>query len=126
MPSNIAKTKFEPGDNLTCRASAAVTGKRFVKISENSTDGDNLHVAHATAAGGAFGVSAYDADSTTTVPVIRGNKIVTVKAGANLSAGQDVEVGTAGVAVLLDEGVKVGTCVRDAALNADALIALDL
>src|SRR5688500_10231713 len=88
---------YEPGADITCRATAAVTGKRFVNISGNRVaagEGGNISVAHATAAGRAFGVSKYDAAVGKNVGVMRGNSRVTyVRAGAAIAPGKEVEVG---------------------------------
>lgn len=119
---------YEPGVDLTCHATAAVTGKRFVAITGNrvaADNGGNISVAHATAAGRAFGVSKYDAPSGGKVGVMRGNSRVTfVTAGAALTANQEVEVGAAGVAVPKSAGVAVGFAVTAAANGADAEISL--
>lgn len=116
---------YEPGVDLTCTTSAAVTGKRFVAITGNRSTSGNITVAHATAAAKAFGVSKYDAASGALVGVQRGNSRVTfVTAGAALTAGQDVEVGANGTAVVKSAGVAVGFAVTAAANGADAEISL--
>ncbi len=115
---------YEPGKDLTCHASAAITGKRFVAISGSRTGG-NITVAHATAAGRAFGVSKYDAASGTKVGVHRGNSRVTfVTAQANIAAGAEVEVGTNGQAVTKSAGIAVGFAVTAATTGNDAEISL--
>jgi hypothetical protein len=59
----------------------AITGNR-------QTDG-SISVAHATAAGRAFGVSKYDAASGGKVGVMRGNsRVVFVNAGGAIAAGR--------------------------------------
>jgi hypothetical protein len=117
---------YEPGADITGHASAAVTGKRFLKISGNreATD-NNLQVAHADAAGRVCGVSKYDAAIGKKVGIVRGNSRVTnVTAGANLTAFQEVEVGANGTAVPLAAGKAVGYAVTAAANGADAEISL--
>ncbi|MBU8834621.1 DUF2190 domain-containing protein, partial [Mycolicibacterium goodii] len=76
---------YEPGRDITARATAAVTGKRFLKISGNR-NGGNIAVAHADAGGRVCGVSKYDAASGEIVGVARGNSRVThVTAGGALA-----------------------------------------
>jgi hypothetical protein len=117
---------YEPGVDLSCKASAAVTGKRFLMISGNrdATD-NNIVVAHATAAGRVFGVSKYDAAINKFVGVHRGNSRVTfVTCAANLAAFQEVEVGANGQAVVKAAGIAVGFAVTAAVSGADAEISL--
>ncbi|MEU4367543.1 DUF2190 family protein [Micromonospora chersina] len=117
---------YEPGRRITCHATAAVTGCRFVGISGNRQADGSISVAHATAAGKAFGVSAYDAALGEKVGVLRGSGfIVPVLAAANLTAGQRVEVGANGQAVVLAAGISAGTVVTGATSGNLAQIALD-
>jgi hypothetical protein len=119
---NVCQPLYNEGRNITGRASAAVTGKRFVRISGNSTDGVPA-VAHATAAERVWGVSGYDAAEDAILPVIR-KGVVPVTAEGALSADDEVEVGTAGKATVLDTGVAVGVVLFDAADGDDVMIAL--
>lgn len=115
---------YEPGRDITGRASAAITGKRFLKISGNRSSG-NIAVAHADAAGRVCGVSKYDAASGDIVGVARGNSRVTlVTAGGNIAAFAEVEVGSNGQAVTKASGVAVGYAVTAATSGADAEISL--
>lgn len=115
---------YEPGRNITGRASAAVTGKRFLAITGNRSNG-NIAVAHATAAGRVCGVSKYDAASGEIVGVVRGNSRVThVTADGAIAAFAEVEVGTAGKAKALASGKAVGYALTAAADGADAEISL--
>ncbi|MFC9555570.1 capsid cement protein [Rhodococcus sp. NPDC056960] len=115
---------YEPGRDLTGRASAAVTGKRFLKISGNRSSG-NIAVAHADAAGRVCGVSKYDAASGDIVGVARGNSRVTfVTASANIAAFAEVEVAANGQAVTKSSGVAVGYAVTAATSGGDAEISL--
>jgi hypothetical protein len=115
---------YEPGKHITGHTSAAVTGKRFLKISGNRTDG-NIAVAHADAAGRICGVSAFDAAINKKVTVQRGNSRVTfVTAGGNIAAFAQVEVGANGTAVTLAAGVAVGYAITAAVNGADAEISL--
>lgn len=133
MPANEALRFKKPGEDLTGKATAAVTGKRFLGISANrtgggagglSTDLANVYsVAHATAAGVVIGVSAHDAASGSLVGVLSGG-IVPVTAGATITAGQRIEVGTNGQAIPLAAGIAVGVAMTGAASGADAEIKL--
>lgn len=115
---------YEPGKDLTGHCSAAVTGKRFLKISGSRSDG-NIAVAHADAAGRVCGVSAYDAAINKKVTVKRGNsRVVFVTAGGNIAAFAEVEVGANGTAVTLAAGKAVGYAITAAANAADAEISL--
>lgn len=115
---------YEPGQDITGHASAAVTGKRFLKISGNRSDG-NIAVAHADAAGRVCGVSAFDAAINKKVSVIRGNSRVTfVTAGGNIAAFAEVEVGANGTAVTLAAGKAVGYAITAATNGNDAEISL--
>lgn len=117
---------YEPGRRVTCHATAAVIGKRFVMVSGNRQADGSISVAHATAATKAFGVTAYDAALGEKVGVLRGSGfIVPVTAAANLTANQRVEVGANGQAAVLAAGIAVGTVVTGATTGNDAQIALD-
>lgn len=119
---------YEPGQALTGHCTAAVTGKRFLKISGNryTTDAsNNISVAHADAGGRTFGVSEQDAASGKKVGVMRGNGRVTfVTASGAIAAFAEVEVGANGTAVTKSSGVAVGYAVTAAANGADAEISL--
>lgn len=119
---NPCQPLYQEGRNITGRASAAVTGKRFVAISGNGTDGIPP-VAHAAAGGRTFGVAGYDAATGEVLPVIR-KGVVPVKAAAAISAFAEVEVGSTGQAIPKASGVAVGYALFDAASGADAQIHL--
>lgn len=135
-PANLATPYYDDGGELTCYCSVAVIGKRFVKISgprqagnprQGVTDavvGGNITVAPCAAGDDVFGVAAHDADVGTLVTVYRGKKIVPVQAGAALTAGDVVEAGAAGVAVVGDEATAAGVSIDTAVSGADAQIAL--
>lgn len=142
MPTNEAIAYFDPGDDLTGYASAAVTGRRFVKVTGNkgvgsqalATDasGGNIPVAHATGAAGEkpLGVSSYDQPSTgvtAKLPVIRGHKVVPVEAGAAVAAGAQVQSDGTGRAITLAAGVSCGIILNSpSAAGQIAIVALDL
>jgi hypothetical protein len=116
---------YEPGRDITGRTTAAVVGKRFLKISGNRSGG-NIAVAHADAGGRICGVSKYDqATVGDIVGVARGNSRVTfVNAGGNIAAFAEVEVGTNGQAITKASGVAVGYAVTAATSGNDAEISL--
>lgn len=113
---------YEPGQRVTCRATSAITGKRFVDISGDREDG-LIAIAPATAAEKAFGVASHDAADGENVTVIGPGAIVPVTAtAATIDAGDQVEVDTDGKCVTRTEGIVVGVCVADCAANADAMV----
>ncbi|MFC0314492.1 capsid cement protein [Gordonia phosphorivorans] len=115
---------YEPGQDVSGRCSVAVTGKRFVKISGNRASG-NVAIAPADAAAKAFGVAGRDAAVGEVVRVLRGNsRVVEVRAGGDIAAFADVEIGAAGVAVTKTSGVAVGYAVTAATNGGDAEISL--
>lgn len=115
---------YEPGRDISGRASAAVTGKRFLKISGNRSGG-NIAVAHADTASRVCGVSKYDAASGEIVGVARGNSRVThVTAEGAIAAFAEVQVGTAGKALTKGAGVAVGYVLTAVADGGDAEVSL--
>lgn len=116
---------YEPATRLTCHAKAAVTGKTFVVVSDDrhATTG-LIQVSPASAAGQIFGVAGWDAAIDEEVTVLRGPLIVPVTAGEAISANDEIEVGTAGVAMTLADGIAVGRAVADADMNGDCQVAL--
>jgi predicted RecA/RadA family phage recombinase len=115
---------YEPGQRITGRAKAAIVGKRLVDISGNREDG-LIGIAHATAAGKAFGVASHSAADGENVTVIGSGAVVPVTAtAAAIDAGDEVEVGADGKVLALASGVAVGVCVNGALANADAEIKL--
>jgi hypothetical protein len=128
---------FEPGAAITAKAEAAVVGKRFVDISDdiegsgssppNSLDdsptGGSIVCSPATAAGHALGVASYDAGAGADFYVLcQPGVVLPVTADGALTAGQQVEVGTAGKALAQDAGRPVGRVLADAADGTDAMI----
>ena len=115
---------YDPGTDITGKASAAVTGKRFLKISGNRSDG-NISVAHADAGGRVCGVSKYDAASGALVGVMRGSsRVVHVTAGGAIAAFAEVEAGANGVAITKASGIAVGYAITAATSGGDAEISL--
>lgn len=110
MPTNEAIHYYEPGTRITGKASAGITGKRFLKISGNrtsgplvqstqsndTTEGGVYQVAQATAnTDFVIGVAGWDAASGELVPIIS-EGVVTVTSGAAITAGLPVMTDAAG------------------------------
>ena len=117
---------YQPGEHITAAVATAVTGKTFVDISGqtlNPATGALISVAPATAAGKVLGVAAFDAAVGAQVLAI-GEGVVPVTAGAAITAGAEVEVGTGGKAITLASGKAVGRALTTAANNADVYVRL--
>lgn len=114
---------YAPGANITAEATAAITARRFVRISGNRAAAGNLSVAHASAGGRAFGVAKNDAAIGDLLGVAR-DGVCLVTTGGAIAAGADVGVGADGKAVAWTTGVVVGHAINGAASGADAEIAL--
>lgn len=122
--ANEAVGIYDPGQNVSGRASANVTGKRFVKISGNRSGG-NVAIATADAGGRVFGVAKQDAASGEVVGVSRGNsRVIQVTADGAIAAFGEVEVGAAGKAKAKAAGVAVGYVLTAATDGADAEVSL--
>lgn len=142
MPTNEAIAYSDPGNDLSCYATAAVIGRRFVRVSGNkgvssqalATDGfgGNIPVALATGAAGEkpLGVATYDQPSTGTtakVPVMRGHKVVPVESGAAATAGTQAQSDGTGRAITLAAGVACGIFLNSpTAAGQIAIVALNL
>lgn len=149
MPANECIPFKEPGSAITCKASGAVTGKLFVKISGNRTGGGagglssdlaNVYQVAAVAAAGedsVLGVAKQDAADGSLVGVFtRPGIIVPVTAGATITAGDLVMADAAGKAIPFVQDVTpaagaaaatkrpLGLALTGASSNADAEIKL--
>lgn len=138
MPTNVCYELFtEIDEDITAHATGAVVGKTFAAISgplpnplditstalPTTYDPGNIQVATCGAGLKAVGVFAYDQVSGGTVPLKRG-KVVPVTAGANITAGQEVQSDAAGKAIPLASGKALGIAWDSALSGADALISL--
>jgi hypothetical protein len=114
MPDNVCTQIHETGD-VSVRATANVTGGRFVAPSATrtgggtlglSTDTANIYgVAHAGAGAKAVGVAKYDIASGDEGGIHgRPGKIVPVTSGAAVTAGQEVQSDANGKAITLAAG----------------------
>lgn len=136
-PVNESIAYYDPGDDLSCHAEAAITGRRFVVVSDPkqagseglaaNTLGGNIVVSPAGADGRALGVATYDAAAGAKVPVMRGHKVVTVDAGAAIVAGAAVSSDATGRAVTAGAGPVLGICLNSpTAAGQAAIVALNL
>jgi Uncharacterized conserved protein (DUF2190) len=127
----------EPGSAVTGKATATITGKRFLAVSGNrtgggagglSTDLANVYqVAHAGAGVRAIGVSKWDAANGSLVGIhTQPGIIVPVTAGATITAGQEVQSDANGQAIPLAAGKSLGVAMTGAAAAADAEIKLNV
>lgn len=132
---------FEPGQNVTGKATAAVTGKRFVQITDtraggpgisDSADQSNLYsvgLPDASGAAGAgkwcIGVAGYDAPEDADVKIIRGG-IVPVESGEAGDAGDPITTDATGKAVQADTvgDVILGYLAADCGATGDAEVIL--
>ena len=124
----------ETGD-VSFQASAAVTGKRFVKISGSrqsgpglsaTAEGGNYVMAQAVSGDKAVGVAAYDSASGAKGACLgQPGKIVPVTSGAAIAAGAEVQSDALGKAITLAAGKSLGVCMTAVgAADVDAEIKL--
>lgn len=129
MPANEVIPFYRPGQDVTCKASVALTGKRLCAITGNrsggpglSNDLQNLYVVGLPAAGGrVLGVVGYDVGAGDPVPVKR-EGVLPIVAGANIAAFAEVEVDATGRVITKASGVAIGFCMTGVASGADAEI----
>jgi hypothetical protein len=130
--ANDAIALFDDGDYLPCKASAPVTGKRFVAISGGRDANGNIQVAHAAAGANVLGVAQFDSadhdDQYVTVAAGIG-LIVPVTAGAAIAAGARIASDATGQAVTVTAaagavGHAVGVAIDAAAAGADVFVRL--
>jgi hypothetical protein len=128
---------YEPGGTLTCHASVAITGKRFVSVTaepqgplvtglDTDADGGNIIVGQPTTGGRVLGVANRDVASGGKVGVLcTPGLIVPVTASATLAATNQVATTNDGRARPAASGdYAIGLCVGGAAAAADAAVKL--
>lgn len=128
---------YDDADHLTGRATAAIGGGRFVVISGDleaspilsasapSTSGGNMKIAQAGAGARALGVAAYDAAADgDKIHVYTGRQVVPMVAGANITAGVQVESDANGKPITLASGIANGIAVSTATSGNVVYIAL--
>lgn len=114
---------YEGGCRLTGNPDSAVTGKTFVQVAGPRSDGENILVETCAAEGRSLGVASMDAAEGEKVTIIT-EGVVPVTAGANITAGQEIESDAAGKAVPLATGLALGLAIDDASSGADSQIKL--
>lgn len=120
MARNQSLPFYLPGDEVTCHAKTAISGRRLVAIDGPRVDG-NVQVSHAGAGVRAFGVSAYDAAAGAKLTVYRVSAIHAIESGAALTAGAALKSDAVGrVIPQAGAGVIVGYACDDAAANVTA------
>jgi hypothetical protein len=152
MANDCIKIK-EEGDAITCEATAAVTGKRFVYVSGARTSGGigatgtvpagqqgaglvadatvdksavykAQNVGAGQAAKRALGVAAFDAPIGGLFTVLR-EGILPITCGAAITAGSEVEIDAQGRVINIAAGIAVGVAMdTQATVGADAEILL--
>jgi hypothetical protein len=119
---------WDEADTITCEAAAAITGRRFVRVTPNTVNG-HPRVAQCGLGQQAFGVSAYSADPATPQTELTVHRSVDilapVEASGAIAAGQLVMSTANGRAIVFDAAaghVAAGTCLFDVADGGDAVI----
>jgi len=141
-PVNEAIAYFDPGDDLTGQASAAITGRRFVDVSaakqagsqglSADTFGGSIPCALCGAGAKALGVASYDAAIGAKFPIARGHKVFPVEAGGAIAPGASVMSDATGRAVswasaASEANARLGKCLNNVtAAGQIAIVALDL
>lgn len=120
---NQARDLYNPANDLTAAVTAPVSGKTFLTVTGTLTD-RLVQVGPAAVGTSPIGVAKYDAATGEHVGIARGHRIITVTAGAAISAGTVVQVGANSQAVPLSDGTPVGIAVDSAGTGADCFIAL--
>lgn len=125
---------YEAGKPITAIAEVAVTGCRFVAISDpkkgptidgglsSTVEGGNVVVSPAAADSAPFGVAAHDAAADKLVPVFTSGFCVPVTASGAITAGQELECDTLGRVKTYADGNKVGLALDSAADGAQCLV----
>lgn len=117
---------FTEGDQVTFKAAAAVTGKKFVDISAAADAASGvLQVTPPAAGGKVSGVAAFDAPVNGLVTLLRDRgSVVPVTAGGTVAFGAEVQVDATGAVVTLSSGVAVGRAWSAGASGADVFVTL--
>jgi hypothetical protein len=141
-PLNEAIAYYDPGDDLTGQATAAITGRRFLRPTAakqvgsqalaNDTFGGSIPVAHSGAGLKPLAVSVYDAAIGEKLPIARGHKVFPVEAGGAMTAGDSVMSDATGRAVTWTSAASEANARAGMVLNSPtaagqtAIVALDL
>ena len=117
---------YDDGDNITFKATAAVSGKHFVDISGGLDAVSNtFQGAPPAAAGKVVGVAAFDAPIGNLFNVIRGRGVVVpVAAAGTIAVGDEVQVDATGSVVKLASGIAVGRAFSAGAASGECYVSL--
>lgn len=117
---------FSDSSAITCKAGAAITGKRFVKLAAGGTAQAPV-VVPCGAGERPYGVAAWDVASGEHVTIVR-RGVVSITAGTALTAPLAIASGADGkaVAVGASPAVAYGDLHADTLVNTDAAVALSL
>jgi uncharacterized protein DUF2190 len=124
MPANECIPYYEDADRITAKCEAAVTGKRFVDVSDPLSSDGNIVISPATAKGMALGVASHDAAIGARVTVLVKNMVVPVTASGTIEPGEEVQVAAGGKAVKWSDGRAVGRALAKATDGQDCKILL--
>lgn len=122
--------RYKPGTNVPAFASSAVLAGRFVSVQDALTDQGDYPVAHAAAGSRPFGVAESDSGSaslpaTSTerrINVVRRGAVARVVAGDDLTAPEEVMVGTGGKAIPLADVEPDAASLTEGTLNAQLIV----
>lgn len=132
---------FESADRITGQASAAIGGKRFLKVSGNKTsslvpsgsaqvgssdptEGGNYQFAQCVAGEASLGVSTWDAAIGEKVGAIREGIVPVVIGTGGVTAGQLVQADANGAAVAVSTGRVLGMAMTAGSAGQDGEILL--
>lgn len=125
---------YRPGSQLTAYAEAAITGCRFVAISDpkrgpvidggldTGVTGGNIVVSLAGADAAAVGVASDDCAIGKLVTIFTSGYVVPVTASGAITAGVELELDTNGRVKVYADGIKVGMALDTAADGALCLV----
>lgn len=122
MPTNEARPFFKPGHDITGYLTDTLGGKRLVATTTGSR-GSQPYIAYPKDGGPVLGVLAYDGVKGDTIVVFSGG-VVPVIAGADVTAGTQVQAKADGTIVPLASGVPVGYVVAAATTGKSAAVKL--
>lgn len=125
MFDNPTRDYYQPGTDITARATMNVTGKTFAAISAPRVGG-SIQVTTCDGTTPIIGVVKYNAAKGQLVGIARGAaRILTITAGKNITAGQAVTSDTAGQAIPATENQPIaGWAIDNTEAGEDALISL--
>lgn len=130
MATDTAVPFWDEAESLTCHASGAVTGKRFVTINGARVDGNPRvgHVAQGANTKKPAGVSGYSVvDGAKVTVYTKPGLVMPVTAAVAITAGDDVYSDATGKATNVSPGAgarPAGTAWDDAAIGVDCPVKL--